>query len=95
MDFVQKIKSNDWGIKLTPKFHPKKIEFLDIMISQEEKCFTTSTFFKSVGTNIICERFTEKGYPKPLITEAYEITKKSSQKECLGANKMNIPHPDY
>lgn len=132
MNFVQKIYSNKWRIKLTPKFAPFKIEFLDLMISQENNRFTTSTYFRSVDTNsylhyrshhykkwkknipygqfrcirknctsdsifeeqatIIQERFTEKGYPKPLLTKAYERTKKISQREYLGI-PTNTPLP--
>lgn len=51
MTFVENINSNDWGIRLTPKYDSTKMEFLDLMISQEENQFTTSTFFKPVDIN--------------------------------------------
>lgn len=45
MRFVNKINANDWGIRLTLKSDTQKIEFHDLLITQENWDFCTSTFF--------------------------------------------------
>lgn len=51
LSFVSSLNKNTWGIKFTPKFDHKEIEFLDIPVSQNNGSIDTSTYFKMGDVN--------------------------------------------
>lgn len=78
MDFTNKINTNN------PKFSPSSIDFLDLVISQKENKFQTSTHFKSVDTNSYIE-FTSNHFRKWKINIPFGQFRRN-KKNCSSTN---------
>lgn len=51
LEFTNNLNNNKWGISFKPKHDSQQIEFLDLLICQNDEGFETSTYFKSVDAN--------------------------------------------
>ncbi|XP_077152180.1 uncharacterized protein LOC143816087 isoform X2 [Ranitomeya variabilis] len=106
--FLQDLNTNTYNILLTHSLSTVSITYLDLKISVESHCLVTDLFCKSTTTNSLLEfnsfhsfhtkaqdltsRFKQRGYPKRVISSAFQRARREDQASLLTSRPRNPDH---
>ncbi|XP_077155831.1 uncharacterized protein LOC143818390 [Ranitomeya variabilis] len=102
--FLNNLNSNPFNIFLTYSFSTSEITFLDLKIFPYENRLATNLFRKPTATNALLEfssfhpwhtkardlsdRFHQRGYPKRVISTAYQRARSHDQRSLLSSRRQ-------